>query len=52
MQHVGLILNVENPVIVTIVKQALESIDGVRIIYITIRNDKKLYIVDQEGVTQ
>lgn len=52
MQHVGIILNVDNPVIVTIIKQALSNIDGVRIIYVTIRNDKKLYVVDQEGLQQ
>ena len=49
MQHVGIILTVDNPILVINIKNFLNKIDGVKVIYITIRNNKKLYIVDEEG---
>lgn len=52
MQSVGIIINVDNPILVSTIKKTISSLDGVKIIYVTIRNDKKLYIVDQEGMQQ
>jgi len=49
MQHLGIILTIDNPVLANNIKQILDNLDGVRVIYVTIRNNKKLYIVDEEG---
>ena len=49
MQHVGIILTVKNPSEASDIKQILDNIDGIKVIYITIRNNKKLYIIDEEG---
>lgn len=46
LQSVGLILTVENPLLVEEIRTLLQQMPGVRIIYTTIRNDKKLYVID------
>ena len=49
VQKVGIILLVKNPVVVSVIKQMLRNIDGVeKIIYVTSRSDKHLYIVDED----
>lgn len=45
-QSVGVILSVDNPILVDEIKKILSKVPGVKIIYVTIRNDKKLYVVD------
>jgi len=46
----GIILEINNPVLSTTIRQVLEGIKGINIIYITIRNNIKLYIVDEEEI--
>ncbi len=46
-QSVGIILTVENPLLISEIQQALSQIPGIAVIYITNRNDKKLYVVDE-----
>lgn len=45
-QSVGIILSVENPILVEEIKATLNQLPGVKVIFITCRNDKKLYVVD------
>jgi len=46
-QSVGIILSVENPLLINEIQTLLKQIPGVNLIYITNRNDKKLYVIDE-----
>jgi len=47
MQKIGIILDVDTPVMVTIVKQMLNTINGVKVRHVTKGTDKNLYVVDE-----